>query len=105
MSARSTTCAPARTWARGVHLGNFAEVKNSRLGPDVAHGPLQLHRRRRRSGAGTQHRRGHDHGELRRRRDESTAPRSARAPLSAATRMLVAPVDVGEGAKTGAGAS
>ena len=51
--------------AAGVELGNFAEVKASRLGRGHEAAPLQLHRRRRR-GRGRQHRRGDHHRELRR---------------------------------------
>ena len=84
-----------------VELGNYAEVKASRIGAgtQMHHfsyvGDADI-------GAAGQHRRGHDHGQLQLGDAASRAARSSRTtPRSAATRMLVAPVQVGAGAMTG----
>ena len=46
-SARTRGCGPASTLADDVHIGNFVEVKASRLGDGSQGQPPHLHRRRR----------------------------------------------------------
>ena len=93
---------PGSVVGRGAEVGNYAELKNSRLGAGVQAAPHELPRRR---------------------RDRRAASTSARAPSRPTTTgrarhrttigdgafigvdtMIVAPREIGEGARTGAGA-
>ena len=56
---------PGSVVGRGAEVGNFAELKNTRLGRGQQAAPHELPRRRRDRRAG-QHRRRHDHRQLRR---------------------------------------
>ena len=99
-SARSPTCAPARSCASGAKAGTFVEIKNSDIGegtkvPHLCYiGDADV-------GAGHQPRRGHDHRQLRRaqqaphddrrgRADVGVTRRSSR-PSRSATRPTPAP--------------
>ena len=75
-SARSATSGRARTSAPRSELGNYAEVKNSRLGRASCGSTTSAIIGDADVGARHQRRRGHDHGQLR-RRARSTARRSA----------------------------
>ena len=88
-SGRSATCAPRRTSAPARKVGNFVELKKTRLGRGTQGQPPRLHRRRHR-GRGREHRRRHDHVQLRRLR-QARDHASATAPSSAPTSSLVAP--------------
>ena len=100
-SGRSATCGRARTSGPASEIGNFAELKNSTPRRARTPAPHQLPRRRRRRRR-HQRRRGHDHRQLR-RGDRSTGRRSASGVFLGVDTMLVAPVTVGDGSKTGAG--
>ena len=69
-SGRTRGCAPGRTSAEDVHIGNFVEVKASRLRRRLQGEPPVLYRRCGRRSA-RQRRRRHDHLQLRRRVEES----------------------------------
>ena len=71
--------APGRRSGAKVRLGNFAEVKASRLERGRPAAPLQLHRRRR-AGRAHERGRGHDHLQLRRRPQAQDEDRQARLP-------------------------
>ena len=100
-SARSPICAPGARLERGVHMGNFGEVKNCTPRPGRQDGPLQLLGRRHR-GRECEHRRRHDHVQLRRRQKHPTV--IGDDAFIGSDTLLVAPVTVGAGARTGAGA-
>ena len=101
-SGRSATSGRAASSGRGAEVGNFAELKNTRLGA----GSKQHHMSYlgdAEVGEGVNVGAGHDHRQLR-RHDASTARRSATARSSASTRCSSPRVDIGAGARTGAGA-
>ena len=75
---------PGSVVGAGAEVGNFAELKNTRLGARLEAAPHELPRRRRRRREG-QHRGRHDHRQLR-RDAASTRRRSAMARSSASTR-------------------
>ena len=100
-SAPSRGSGPAPSSATDVHLGNFVEVKNSRLEAGRQGEPSLLSRRQRRRRR-RQYRRRHHHLQLRRLR-EASAPRSATGAFIGTNASLVAPVSVGDGAFIAAG--
>ena len=88
---------PGSVVGRGAEVGNFAELKNTRLGRGLEAAPHQLPRRRR-GRRGRQRRRRHDHRQLR-RHAASTARRSATARSSASTRCSSRRSTIGDGAE------
>ena len=99
-SAPMRGCAPARCWKRDVHVGNFVEVKATRLdaGAKANHlsylGDSEV-------GARDQYRRWHDHLQLRRLQQVPHGNR--RRAFIGSNTALVAPVTVGDGAYVATG--
>ena len=93
---------PGSVVGRGAEVGNYAELKNTRLGARSKQHHCELSRRRRRSAKASTSAPGRSPPTTTAR--TSTRPRSATAPSSASTRCSCAPVDIGEDARTGAGA-
>ena len=93
---------PGTRLAAGAHVGTFVEMKTTEIGegakvPHLSYvGDAEI-------GAGRQHRGRHHHRQLRRPR-RSTAPKSAGACAHGSNTVLVAPVELGDDATTGAGA-
>ena len=93
---------PGSVVGRGAEVGNFAELKNTRLGAGLEAAPHELPRRRR-GRRGGQHRR--------RARSPPTTTARRKHPTTigdgafiGVDTMIVAPREIGEGARTGAGA-
>ena len=93
---------PGSVVGRGAEVGNFAELKNAHLGP----GSKQHHMSYlgdAEVGEGVNIGAGHDHRQLR-RDDASTATTIGDGAFIGVDTMIVAPREIGEGARTGAGA-
>ena len=101
-SGRSPTSAPRATWRRKAKVGNFVELKKTRLG-DGREGAAPVLPRGRHHRARGQHRRRHHHLQLRRPHKHPT--RIEAGAFIGSDTTLVAPVTVGEGAYVGAGSA
>ena len=91
---------PGTVVGRGAEVGNYAELKNTTLGAGAkSHHMSYLGDAT--VGEEGQHRRRHDHRQLRRQPQAATT--IGDGAFIGVDTMLVAPVSVGEGARTGAG--